>query len=435
MNLLQVLRYRIFWFFDFFRGGVVKKKYKDIQYIIENSGLHIPETKKKTYLIKLLAHAVSTSPFYKKYSNYTSITDFPIINKNMIRDFFMDFKSSAYTAENCTVISTSGSTGTPFSVLQDKHKRYRNTADNLYFSKRSGYQIGQYLVYIKIESDAHKRTILSKLWFQNVYPQSIFRLQDRDIEKLIVTLKKSGCEKSFLGYTSAFEKICRYLDKINSDPIDCNMVSIITMSEALNEYTYEAMKKYFGVAPVSRYSNNENGILAQQDRTGSTKFIINSASYYLEIFDMDMDVLAAHGTHGRIVVTDLHNYAMPLIRYDTGDIGVLGVDENNVPFLKSIEGRKLDLIYDTRGNIVPSHISYKLCKYGDYKQFQLVQYGEKAYLIKLNTDTKVDEVAMIQEYKGYFGQDAIITIQYVEEIPLLSSGKRREVRNTYHSQL
>jgi len=186
---------------------------------------------------------------------------------------------------------------------------------------------------------------------------------------------------------------------------------------------------------LSRYSNNENGILAQEDRNVTSKFIINSASYYIEIFDLNKDIPISPGKSGRIVVTDLHNYAMPLIRYDTGDIGTMQLDDNNMPYLQSIAGRKLDLIYDTKGNIVPSHVSYKLCKYGDYKQFQLVQYGEKEYLIKLNTDKKVDECVMIAEYKEYFGQDASITIEYVDEIPLLSSGKRKEVLNTYHSIL
>ncbi|MHA7060065.1 hypothetical protein ACWGOQ_0022750 [Aquimarina sp. M1] len=123
-----------------------------------------------------------------------------------------------------------------------------------------------------------------------------------------------------------------------------------------------------------------------------------------------------------------------MIRYDTGDIGTMDFDENNIPYLSSVEGRKLDVIYNTKGEIIPSHVSYKLCKYGDYKQFQLVQNGQKDYVIKLNTDKKVDENRMLKEYRGYFGQDANIKIEYVAEIPLLSSGKRREVFNTYYPQ-
>jgi len=331
------------------------------------------------------------------------------------------------------LVSTSGSTGAPFSVLQNKSKRCRNTADNLYFSNRSGYEIGHKLIYVKIWPENYKHTFLSKFWWQNIVPQSVFKLSDQEIERFVKSLKTNTSKKSILGYTSAFTTICQYLDKKNSSTIASNIQSVIAMSEGLNDYVKDSMKKYFGVTPISRYSNNENGILAQEGVGRSSKFIINTASYFIEIFDLEKDVPLDFGKRGRIVVTDLHNYAMPLIRYDTGDIGVIEQDEHKVSFLSSIEGRKLDLIYNTKGEIVPSHVSYKLCKYGDYKQFQLVQHGPKAYLIKLNTDKKVDEDTLKKEFRSYFGDDANIEIQYVDEIPLLSSGKRREVLNTYHS--
>lgn len=435
MNFPQNIRKYSFWFFDLIKGSVIRKHYDDIKAIIENSDKRKFQVRKEEYLNSLLNHAVSSTEFYKNNDNYTSIFDFPIINKNLIRDNFDKFKSSKYKERNCQIVSTSGSTGAPFSVLHNKKKRNRNTADNLYFSIRSGYQIGQQLIYLKIWSDKDKFSLFSKFWLQNIRPKSIFKLNPEDIEKFIYNLEKGEGKKSILGYPSGFEKICRYMDEVKQEPLNCNIKSVIGMSEAINEYTYNSIKKYFGIAPISRYSNNENGILAHQDPTSNTKFVINSASYFIEVFDLVNDIPVQNGELGRIIVTDLHNYAMPMIRYDTGDIGVMDKDENGISFLKSIEGRKLDLIYDTKGNIVPSHVSYKLCKYGDFKQFQLVQFGEKEYLIKLNISTKIDEERMLKEYKGYFGQDAIITIEYVNEIPLLFSGKRREVSNTYHSQL
>ncbi len=434
MNLLQTFRKKVFWLYDFFRGYDIRNHYRDIKRINENPTSEFSENKKEKYLNDILKHAIATTRFYQNQTKYNSILDFPVINKNVIRDNFDDFKSSKYKTKSCVLVSTSGSTGAPFSVLQNMSKRCRNTGDNLFYSKKSGYEIGYELVYIKIWPDHIKRNIFSKDWIQNIVPQSVFDLEDDDISKFIKKLEESTSKKSFLGYVSAFEKICKYLDKINAKPIQCNVHSVITISEGLNEYTRNRMQKYFGVVPVSRYSNNENGIIAQEDGDDKHRFMINLASYHVEILHLDKDIPIANGERGRIVVTDLHNYAMPLIRYDTGDIGAIDVDDKGVPFLTSIEGRKLDLIYNTKGEMLPSHISYKLCKYGEYKQFQLVQYGEKEYLIKLNTDQKVDEQKMLSEYRGYFGQDANITIEYVDEIPLLSSGKRREVMNTYHSQ-
>ena len=73
----------------------------------------------------------------------------------------------------------------------------------------------------------------------------------------------------------------------------------------------------------------ENGILAQQKTASENEFIINWASYHIEILNIDTNELAPNGTVGRIVVTDFFNYAMPLIRYDTGDLGV--IDNQSMP--------------------------------------------------------------------------------------------------------
>ncbi len=428
----RIYRKYFFWLYDFIKGQNIRRHYKDIEFVINNPTSNLSKNRKEKYLQDILNFAVNTTDFYKEYSDFESVYDFLVINKNLIRDNFDNFKSSKYKTKDCVLVSTSGSTGTPFSVLHNKNKRYRNVADNLFFLNREGYQIGQKLVYIKIWSDIIKRNIFSKRWLQNIYPLSVFRLSDREIEEFIRSLKKDSSNVCFIGYPSAFDKICKYLDKINSDSITCNVTAIIMISEGLNLYTRDRLVKYFGVAPVSRYSNNENGILAQEDVQGNC-FIINSASYFIEILDLEKDVPVDVGERGRIVITDLHNYAMPIIRYDTGDVGNIGMSEDGVPYLQSVEGRKLDMIYDTQGNLVPSHISYKLCKYDDYKQFQLVQYGKRDYLIKLNTDKKVDSEKMKAEYKEYFGQDANIKIEYVGGIALLSSGKRKEVTNTYYT--
>ena len=69
-------------------------------------------------------------------------------------------------------------------------------------------------------------------------------------------------------------------------------------------------------------------------------------------------------------------------------------------------------------------------KYNTLNQYQFIQIAEKTYLFKLNTDkTFLKEDELINEFKGYLGNDADIKIEYVNEIPLLSSGKRKKVLN------
>ena len=71
-------------------------------------------------------------------------------------------------------------------------------------------------------------------------------------------------------------------------------------------------------------------------------------------------------------------------------------------------------------------------KYKEIKQYQFIQTSIHNYTFILNTNSPfLREGELIQEFTGYFGKDAVIKIEYVNEIPLLDSGKRRKVINTF----
>lgn len=185
---------------------------------------------------------------------------------------------------------------------------------------------------------------------------------------------------------------------------------------------------------VSRYANTENGILAQQTPLSEDNFLANLASYHIEILDTNEDIAVGDGKTGRIVVTDFFNRAMPLIRYDTGDLGVLGKSEENgrVNYvLKKVEGRRMDSIYDTDGELISAFtVTHNMWKYVELKQYQFLQIGKNTYEFRLNPEGNFSrEKELVKEFKGYLGKDASITITYIDEIPLLSSGKRKKVIN------
>ncbi|MBV1887794.1 MAG: CoF synthetase, partial [Urechidicola sp.] len=271
---------------------------------------------------------------------------------------------------------------------------------------------------------------------RNFHQVSVFDFDDSDIEKLLNKIRNSKTKVAMLGYATSFEKICKYMDRTKREPIKGKVNSIISMSERLSVYTKNSIKKYFDETIVSRYSNSEQGMIAQEEISAEGRFKINCASYFVELVDMEIDAPAKLGNYGRIVVTDLFNFSIPLIRYDTGDVAKIEEykNENEIveSYLTNIEGRKNDLIYNTSGEIVPSEVSYLMTKYGEFKQFQFVQCGEKEYRLKINTDKKVlKENELIEMYKTILGADANVKIEYVDGIPVLGSGKKKEVLNTY----
>ena len=112
----------------------------------------------------------------------------------------------------------------------------------------------------------------------------------------------------------------------------------------------------------------------------------------------------------------------------------MSVDANGTPFLTQILGRKLDQLFTTKGKLLPSlFMSSMLNEFGEFKQYQIVQKTKVEYHINLNTDNEFDTANLIAKYKSYFGEDAIVKVNVVNDIPLLSSGKRRQVVNEYYN--
>jgi phenylacetate-CoA ligase len=432
MKVLDKIRNIAFWSNDLLKGSEVRKNFIDIKNIVENPNADTNKRILKLRLEKILEHVSKNVTYYENTNVLQSnIHTFPVVNKNIIRDRIDDFVSKGFDKNGLHRVVTSGSTGTPFSVYHDAMKKKRNRADTIYFGSLAGFEIGIQLHYLKIWTAVNRKNKL-QAWAENIIPIDVTQLSDENIEKLLVNFAKNNNPKAFLGYASALESICQFIEKTNFTVRISKVKSIIAMSEGLSDYAKLALHKYFGVYPVSRYSNVENGIIAQQLPDGSNTFLVNWASYFVEILDMESDNVLDIGNPGRIVITDYFNYAMPMIRYDTGDIGTLNWDESKKKLLlTNVGGRKMDLVFNTKGNLVSSFtITNNMWLYPEIKQYQFIQLEKTKYLFKLNLDGKFErEELLISEFKNYFGQDAQIMVEYVDEIPLLNSGKRKKVMN------
>mgnify|MGYP000341988195 CR=1 FL=1 len=152
------MRRQIFWLLDVLKGSPLKKIYQYTVTILEAKDRSWAAGQNSKRLDELLTHATKTTPFYRNKA-FKTLEDFPVVNKNIIRDSFDDFFSDRFQKNACKLVATSGSTGSPFRLYQNKEKVRKIQADNLYFSSKSNYKLGQHLVFIRI----WPKTLSSKL--------------------------------------------------------------------------------------------------------------------------------------------------------------------------------------------------------------------------------------------------------------------------------
>lgn len=419
-----------FWAVDILKGNIIKDELEDINDSMNISDFELLQKKNENILKSLLNTATSYSNFYKQYKGCDHLNDFPVVNKSIIKENINGINIISNLKEKKISVTTSGSTGTPLTIFQSKRKKARNTADTIYFANSSGFTLGDQLLYLRSWTAYYrKKSLIAKI--QNIKQIDVSDLNDEYLKKTIADLENNKYPKGWLGYPSAFEDICDYLYKTNSEPLKCNVKSIIAMSESLGENVKTSMEYYFNAPTVSRYSNVENGIIAQQ-MPKKDFFTINWASYIVEILNINEDVPVALGELGRIVITDLYNFATPMIRYDTGDIGSFIINKkNNFPMFKTVHGRKSDILKNTKGeNINPFVFFNNLYRYPELKQVQFIQKTNKDFIFRINCKVKFHrEAEFVSFFKKHLGNDAEIKVKYVDKIPKLKSGKRKLLVN------
>lgn len=421
------MRNRGFWTIDWLKGRTVRKHYIDIKNTMQRKE---NVNKARESLQSLLTHATQNCSFYAPFAN-TPISEFPIIDKDLIRSRHSEFLAKPFVTAKLHRMSTSGSTGTPFSVVQNYEKRSRVLAEIVYFGELCGYTIGQRYAFIRSWNSQSRKSPLES-FLQNLIAIDTSRLDEESLETMRSLLKRDKRLSCILGYASSLDLLAQHLLEKGETPESFKrMKVVISGSEILSDKARRNLKRVFGCNVVSRYSNQENGLIAQE--VSDNVFLINRASYYLEFLKPNSNEHARPGELSRIVLTDLFNYAMPMIRYDTGDLAIFDEHPDYGRVITSIEGRVRDFFYDTQDRLLsPSAITVQMWKFDRLRQFQFIQDGRAKYLLKVNGARGVyEDDDFIEVIENIVGKNANITIEHVDGIPQLQSGKFRQVICNY----
>jgi phenylacetate-CoA ligase len=156
---------------------------------------------------------------------------------------------------------------------------------------------------------------------------------------------------------------------------------------------------------------------------------VQSENVLVEVIDDDGNPCAI-GETGRVLVTDLHNFAMPFIRYEIGDLAQFGPPcacGRGLPVLQRIFGRVRNMLYLESGEqLFPDIAALHLHEIGPLQQYQMIQksYGEIEMRLILSRPFKDgEETRMRAMILSALGQSFDLSLVPVDEIPRHSSGK------------
>lgn len=437
MSLRTYFLRKKFWLNDFLHGSPMWKQYKEVRLIIENP--HKGKSIIDRRLADILRYAKENTAFYSSVKGNT-LADFPVINKQTILE---DYSAFVIPTEKIPgqigdvhIQKTSGSTGTPFQVYQDTNCRTRRIATIKMANDLIGFHSFDPMMHLRaikhywtFEGDFIWRADLCILYADNS------NLTDERVKSYIDAINQYKI-RFVRGYMTTLDTLTRYSVDHNY-PLKTKP-TFISVGELLLESLRLRIIK-MGCQIISQYGNEENGIFGQSEINGSGSDItLYRANCIFEILKFDSDEPVGDNELGRIVITDFTNYAMPMIRYEIGDCAMIGriSSDGEILSIKNLIGRKTDMIFRTDGSPIDFHNSIPACIFNNsfVKQWQFIQKDKKVYELRLcinNDCVRDEEKHYVKLIKEILGDDAIINVYYPNEIPVLSSGKRKIVIQEY----
>ena len=218
------------------------------------------------------------------------------------------------------------------------------------------------------------------------------------------------------GYPSSFLPLAQYLID-NNIRLSFSPKYIQLSSENVTKVQLDKMKRAFGTRPIQGYAMTEQ-IATFREYPDGHMYVIEDL-YAVEFLETDNPKVY------RVIGSNLTNFAMPLLRYDTRDLvqyqetekgrEILGIDGREEDNIKLHDGviRRLDFVFKDQVNIVEAQIVQKSL---DLVEFRIVK-GKKY--------TQKDEQILVHDIVEYLAGKINYKIVYVDEIPKTKNGKMK----------
>lgn len=397
----------------------------------------------------LLEHAYAQCPFYRvrfdraglKPSDLRGLEDLrslAVLEKRDIQEQGASMVARDWPRGDLIANQTGGSTGTPVSFFLSKERKCSRAAATLRHNRWAGWRVGDRAAVIwgaprDRPADTWRArlrgTLLREpLWLDtaNVTEQSL-----SEFHTALIRYRP----RIIQAYARSAVLFARYLQARGWTPYRPH--ALVTSAEVLEAEERRLLEDVFGCPVFNRYGCREVSVIASEC-SAHTGLHTMAEGLYLEIETPHGP--AAPGEMGSILVTDLLNYAMPLIRYRIGDLGAWAAGScpcgRGLPRLERVAGRVTDFLVGCDGRLVSGVYlaTYVVAQRPSLGQVQILQHkmGAVTYRIKPGRDfqRERDLEYLRATTRRYLGAEATIDSEVVEDLPAEASGKFLFSRST-----
>jgi phenylacetate-CoA ligase len=406
------------------RAEIDEIQMKDLRALLEHAGTNVPYYRE---LFRKLGFAP------REVKRREDLAALPLLTRDILRERYDDLVDPAHRGNN-VVKGTSGSTGAPLRFEYCWSSEVWRTAVKLRGYGWGGYRPGlptmHYWAQVNpIPNDVRgakirlDRTMRRERWVNSM-------AQDEASLRKAVEVIRTFRPHCIIAYTQACAQLARFI--IDRNLRDWDDISVLCGAEAVLPSDRVALEKAFGKGVFDTYGSRETMMMAAEC-PAHDGLHLSEENLLVEVASNGKPV--ATGVTGEVVVTDLHNYGMPMIRYVNGDMAILSAAEScacgrGLRKLSSVVGRRADTLRDAAGNPVPGillHVLFADGRRDVVRQFQAVQRANGDVTLKVvrgkDWDAAVFDAA-VKKFRGYL-QGINLNVEFHDAIAPGPNGKLR----------
>jgi phenylacetate-CoA ligase len=338
-------------------------------------------------LQRLLQHAYTTVPYYKqvfdrldfdphRVLSLGDIERLPLLSREEVAGNYGRLISSAYGSLNTYEGMTGGTTGAAVRLLFDVRSNSLEWAFLHTLWGRVGYSpCHRRIALLGTPFQGDRRLTMKYDPFHNELQLSALDMDEASLRQYVRAVLRFRPVFAY-GLPSALSVFAGFLSGTRSTV--GAMKAVLCASEQLDDRQVHLLEGTFGCRTYSWYGQTEKVALAGQCEY-SRDYHLFSEYGYTELVDECGNVICEPGQPGEIVATGFVNYAMPLIRYRTGDMGEYagGVCRCGRPYrrLSRLVGRRAAEYLVGRDNekIPLAAINTQISEFRNVRQAQFVQ--------------------------------------------------------------